>query len=589
MNWKFRTRLFLFYIGGVCLTILVLAGYFINVEEGQIRRSTNEQLLVHTKFLAELVQDKLDAAQRPLLQKVIEKAALDSGARVTVIDPDGRVLGDSAYAADKMENHKDRPEIKTALSGKPGLSSRFSDTIHQDFVYAAAPVLHQGKTIGVVRIAKELSHLNKLLNRMKSVIILGVAAAALLAVFGGIIAMRHIIKPVLELQRMAVGISRGDLNARVRYFGHDELADLGLVFNSMAQQLSDSFNQLHEEKRKLEVILNNLSDGILVIDGKLKVVLANPAACEMLGVNLKNLNDRPIMEAVMNHHLWELIREVSQSKQPFESELTLHYPENRHFQVSLAPLRDETTGGLAGSIIVLHDLTQIRRLERVRQDFVANVSHELRTPITSVKAMTETLLGGAWKDQEMLHRYLRAIDQESDRLTHLINDLLVLARLDAKVAALGNPFDLVDLIREVEERFASLSDTTVTFRITLPQDRLPMAFGNRDQIKQVLINLLDNAFKYTPAGGQIRLSAWRDGEMIKISVADTGIGIPQDELDRIFERFYRVDKGRSREMGGTGLGLSIVKHIVEGHGGKVSVESAMNRGSVFSFTLPIKK
>ncbi|HEX7713758.1 MAG TPA: ATP-binding protein, partial [Bacillota bacterium] len=332
--------------------------------------------------------------------------------------------------------------------------------------------------------------------------------------------------------------------------------------------------------------LENLADGILVLDKRLDLILVNPAARRMLGLDPKTAEGRPVMEAVLNHHLLDLIQQVNRTQEPLQSELPLYYPTDAQLQVLLAPLKDET-GSIQGTIIVLHDLTQLRRLERVRQDFVANVSHELRTPVAAVKAMTETLLSGGWHESQMLLRYLRAIDQESDRMTNLINDLLALARLDSKTEVVRQPFDLVDLIAEVRERFTPVTPDAPVLKLSLPETPLPLAYGNRDQIKQVLINLLDNAFKYTPTGGSIRIAIRAEAEMLKVMVADTGIGIPEADRDRIFERFYRVDKGRSRELGGTGLGLSIVKHIVESHGGKVTVESKLNRGSVFSFTLPV--
>ena len=403
----------------------------------------------------------------------------------------------------------------------------------------------------------------------------------------GWLAIFRITNPIRELQHLATQISQGDLSGRVRFFGQDELADLGLAFNKMSERLADSFAIIRAEKRKLEVILANLADGILVIDQDLRIILANPAAQLILDLDANDSQGRPILEAVLNHHLLELILKANQSQAPFESELVLHYPHHKQLQILLAPLNDET-GILTGSIVVLHDLTQLRHLERVRQDFVANVSHELRTPITAIKAMTETLLGGGWQNSEMLLRYLRAVDQESDRMANLINDLLALARLDSKTEVTIEPFDLEELINEMKERFIAVNIPAPAFTVDLPTGALPKVDANRDQIKQVLINLLDNAFKYTPAGGKITLSVQPEAERLKIAVSDTGIGIQFEDQERIFERFYRVDKAHSREEGGTGLGLSIVKHIVENYGGRVEVESTLNQGSVFSFTVPLK-
>jgi two-component system phosphate regulon sensor histidine kinase PhoR len=565
-----------------------LAMYFVNFEESRVRSTWHENELIQAKLIATHFINEAQLKDPKQVSQMVTRIARVSDGRITVVDTKGKVLGDSQQDYTKMVNHSNRPEIKAALFGNVGSAARLSETLKLRLIYVAYPLRINGKIVGVVRIAKEQSDLNHLLFRLKMVIISGIGFTAILALIFGWFAMRRLTEPILDLKRLAHRISSGDFSGRVRYFGYDELAELGLAFNNMSEKLTDSFAVIKDEKRKLEVILENLVDGILVIDRDLKIILANPAAQDILGLNPKNIQGRPVLEVVLNHHLMELIQEVSLYKQTFESELYLYYPHNKQIQVFLAPLKDDN-GNLAGSIVVLNDLTQLRQLERVRQDFVANVSHELRTPITSIKAMTETLLRGASQDRDMLQRYLKAIDQESDRLTNLINDLLDLAKLDSRVEVSQEYFDLVDLIKEVQERFVTISMDSPHFAMDLPMESLPLIDANRDRIKQVLINLLDNAFKYTPSGGQVRLSAWREEEIIKVAVADDGIGIPKEDLGRIFERFYRVDKARSRDKGGTGLGLSIVKHIVESYGGKVEVESSLNQGSVFTFTLPLKE
>ena len=584
---KFRTRLFLFYISGVGLMTVLLAAYFINFEENRVRASTEANLLIQTKLIAAKVAGE-GIENNPLLNKTVSEAARETEARVTVIDSNGKVWGDSTEDPAGMGNHRDRPEISRALSGETGTARRRSETLGRDLIYIAYPVKADGRISGVVRLAKDQQELNRFLLRLRLIIILSVLMVAFFALFCGRMIVRRFTDPINELQRVALRYAQGDLIERVRYFGRDELADLGMAFNNMAQRLAESFTMLEAEKRKLEVIMETLSDGILVVDRELKIMMINGAAETILGVGARNVQGRPVMEVVLNHHLVDLIQEVNSREQALESELNLYYPQNRQLQVLLAPLKDET-GILAGSVVALHDISQFRHLERVRQDFVANVSHELRTPIATMKALAETLLAGAKRDEATLVRYLAGINQECDRLGNLINDLLDLAKLDTKPEINRELFDLVELLTEVREGFLPTTDPAPDLILELPASNLPQVLANRGQIKQVVLNLLDNAFKYTPATGQIRLSAYQDGDWIKVVVADTGIGIPQEELGRIFERFYRVDKARSRAKGGTGLGLSIVKHIVEGHGGKVEVESRLNQGSVFSFTLPVAK
>ncbi len=582
---RFRSRLFLFYIIAVGMIALILAAYFINFEEKRVLQTLHEQLAVDAKLIAGYFEDHAIFKNPAAIARLVRKTRDKTNSRITVVANDGKVLGDSNYDFRKMVNHRNRPEIKQAFNGREGFSSRYSETLKENLIYVAYPITIEEKIVGVIRVAKIQTQLNNLLTRIKLLIVGGIIATALLALIFGILALPRITKPILELQQLAAKIAHGDLSARVGSFGHDEVADLGRSFNIMAEKLAVSFADIRNEKWKLEVILANLADGILVIDSELKIILANASAQNLLGMG-PDFQGRPVMEAVLNHHLLELIQKVNLSKTAFESELNLHYLHQKQLQILLAPLKDES-GQLAGSIVVLHDLTRVRRLERVRQDFVANVSHELRTPITGIKAMTETLLGGGWQDQEISMRYLRSIDQEVDRMANLINDLLALAKLDSKPVITKEPFDFRELVVEIKERFLPVSPQSPALIINLP-DNLPRITANRDQIKQVLINLLDNAFKYTPGRGKVTVTAEQEGTHFKVKIADTGIGIPEEDQDRIFERFYRVDKARSREMGGTGLGLSIVKNIIESHGGVVEVESVINHGSIFSFTLPVR-
>jgi two-component system phosphate regulon sensor histidine kinase PhoR len=582
---KFRTKFLLIYLGTALLVTAILAAGFFYYGENRVRQSFNRELLVQTRLIARSAAEFVPVRATPGLTGLVREAARVSGARVTVVAADGRVIADSAADYRRMENHGGRPEIKAALTGKAKASERFSRTLKQKLVYLAYPLRHQGQIYGALRLARNQAELERLISRLRLVIFGGVLLTVLFPLGFGVALMDRTTKPILELQRMAAAIAKGDLSVRVRLFGSDELAELGLVFNKMAQQLADSFATIHDEKHKLEIILENMTDGIVALDRDLKIKLANPAARTILGIAALNIEDRPIMEVVLNHHLLEMLQEVNLQQTVSESELQLRFPTDKQLQVFLAPLPDQT-GRLFGSIMVLRDLTRIRRLERVRQDFVANVSHELRTPIASIKAMAETLLRGAWQDKAVCSRYLEAINNESDRLTNLINDLLALAKLDAKTAVRQATVDLWELVMEVKEQFTPDTDAAPRLEVIALAAPLPLVDGNRDQLKQVLINLVDNAFKYTPSGGQIRISAWAEPGLVKVAVADTGMGIPPEDLGRIFERFYRVDKAHSREVGGTGLGLAIVKHIVESHGGRVEVESSLNRGSVFSFSVP---
>ncbi len=579
---KFRTRLFFLYLLTVGLMTIVLAAYLINFEEERIRGTLHEELLIQAKLIGYTLSGTSLISED--LADLVRRDARETGARVTVINLTGVVLADSAEDYRKMVNHRNRPEIQAALDDGEGYALRYSKTLRKNLIYVAYPIKQKQQIIGVIRLSRSQEQLNQSLFRVRWLIIGGILTAAFLAVLFGRFALNKITSPILELQRVAIRITNGDLSEKVRFYGHDELADLGLSLNSMTRQLSDSFTMISEEKQKLEVIMDNLTDGILVVDSNLEVILSNPAAIAIFGLKTKNIYQRPILELLINHHLLELIQEVVRTHQPLESELILHYPRERQLQVSLVPLQDEAKQ-LRGTIMVFHDLTKIRYLERVRQDFVANVSHELRTPITTIKVMAETLTRGGWQETELLKRYLGAIDQECDRLANLINDLLALAKLDSKIEVPTEQFTLYNLVQEVVERF-EIADSLIKIVIDLPE--LPMVNANRNQIKQVLINLIDNAVKYNHPNGSVRIEASCEGEnWVRVMVKDTGMGITTTDLKRIFERFYRVDKAHSRQIGGTGLGLSIVKHIVEGYGGKIEVESEVGQGSTFSFTISV--
>ena len=409
---KFRTRLFLFYLIAASLIIVVLSAYFIDFEAKRAYQELYEQLLINTKLIAINFSDPLILRDSKTVTGLAVKLARQTKLRLTIIAMNGKVIGDSIANYALMPNQRERPEIKPAFAGRAGFITRYSKSLKEYLIYVAYPVIVNHRVIAVVRVIKSQKQLSQMVFRLR-LLSGGILFITVLTFCLGWLAIFRITNPIRELQHLATRIAHGDLSGRVRFFGQDELADLGLAFNKMSERLADSFAIIGAEKRKLEVILANLGDGILVIDRDLRIILANPAAQLILGLDVDTSQGRPILEAVLNHHLLELILKVNHSQAPFESELVLHYPHQKQLQILLAPLNDET-GILTGSIVVLHDLTQLRRLERVRQDFVANVSHELRTPITAIKAMTETLLGGGWQNSEMLLRYLRAVDQESD-------------------------------------------------------------------------------------------------------------------------------------------------------------------------------
>ncbi len=412
---------------------------------------------------------------------------------------------------------------------------------------------------------------------------LAVTAAALI----GYLLAQQATRSLQEVTEVARRLAAGHLEQRVYWGGGDELGDLAAALNRTAEALQARNQESWEERERLAAVLAHMESGVLLVDARGRVVVANPAARRLLGLGERDV-ERPHIEVTRNFHLSEAIDEVFHSGVAVRRELTLVHGGERWVEVSLAPIGGHE-GRPGGVLAVINDVTERRRLEQLRSDFVANVSHELRTPVTAIQGFAETLLDGGLEDAETCRACVGFIDREARRLSRMVEDLLELARLEARqVSLVRQDLDMVQLARETVERFADRAARDgILLRTELPARRVG-AYVDADRIEQVLVNLLDNALKYTPSGGSVtvRLEEVEPEDCVRLSVADTGAGMPPGELDRIFERFYRVDKGRSRQTGGTGLGLAIVKQIVEAHGGSVRAESAPGAGAVFHVSLP---
>ncbi len=395
-----------------------------------------------------------------------------------------------------------------------------------------------------------------------------------------VLIITKILFPLQELENMALLVANGELTCRVRDLGNNEMGRLGLALNEMASKQAQSISRFREEKMKLEVVLETLEDGIMVFDKLLRLQLINKATESILHLERERVLNKSIPELFINTELEDLIKEAMEKKLQVTGEFQTRISGTKYIQALVAPFENDTK-----ALVLLRDITKLRRLEQVRQDFVANVSHELRTPVTSIRALVETLL-----DQEvtevMQKHFLEEIFNESHRMSYIVNDLLILAQLDEGkgFSDAYKPFFLKELIKNtVTQLFADESRKII---LDLPPV-LPDIAAQEDRVRQVLINLLENADKYSPKEGSITIKVRRKDTVAQVSIADEGPGIPLRERERIFERFYRIDKARSRAMGGTGLGLSIVRRIVEGYGGKVWVEGEEGEGAVFIFTLPV--
>jgi two-component system, OmpR family, phosphate regulon sensor histidine kinase PhoR len=510
-----------------------------------------------------------------------------SGTRLTVILPGGKVKGDSVAQPAKMENHAGRPEIARALAGEPGASVHQSETLQEKFRYVAIPLRSQGRVVGVLRAAISLGAIDQALHGVRRNIAVGSLAVA--AVLAGVSLMlsRRITRPLEELQRGAERFARGDLAYRLPIGDSLELAMLAETMNHMAADLDEKLQSLVHQRNEREAIFASMGEGVLAIDARERILRLNQAAARLLEVDPARAEGRTLLEVVRNVDLSSLVAAVLETHEALEGEVVLRGHGERYLYVHGTVLHGMQPGA-SGALVVLRDVTELKKLETVRRDFVANVSHELRTPVTSIKGFVETLLDGAMHDAADLERFLRIVATQTDRLNAIIEDLLMLARVEqgAEKAEIALAAGAVRPVLEgaLTTCGRKAADKKVRLELTCPAELT--AAMNAPLLEQAVVNLIDNAVKYSPAGQSITVEALRADEEVLIRVTDRGCGIGPEHLTRIFERFYRVDKARSRELGGTGLGLAIVKHIANSHHGRVTVQSTVGHGSVFTIFLP---
>jgi two-component system phosphate regulon sensor histidine kinase PhoR len=507
-------------------------------------------------------------------------------ARITWIEPHGVVIADTDADPSQMENHATRPEFIDALAGKVGRSIRFSHTLRIDFLYVAIPLEENGQRIGALRLAYPLSDVDIQIRDIRKRIWLTSLAAFLAASAIGYFLSRSFTRRISQLSAFSKSIATGNFKERSKLKGNDELSDLSHSLNSTAAELSQLFYSLDAERIKLQTVLENMSEGILVLDRDRKAVLTNRAFDEIFNRPQPAAPGLLWYEAIRHTEVKDFFEEVFASGTVASRNFELATTPERFVQATLVPVRNQRQE-IEMMIAVFYDTTAIERVERVRKDFVANVSHELRTPLTSIQGYAETLLEGAIDDVERRRGFIEKIRQQAIRLAALTNDLLMLSAIETgRHRFKPTRVELNQLVREVLDDLRPLAgQKQIAFEFN-PTNAQEFVDCDADAIHRTLLNLLDNAVKFSHAGGKVRVEIQsQTGELI-VSVIDHGVGIPSTDQPRLFERFYRVDKARSRDMGSTGLGLAIVKHIVESHGGTVSVESELGKGSRFSFTLP---
>ena len=531
---------------------------------------------------------------------VIDALADDLGnaihARLTVINPEGLVLGDSYESGEalrRMDNHSTRPEVRQAVTDGVGSSIRYSDTIGTRLLYLALPIRSggpNGHLLGFVRVALPLKEIEARHRALRSLLVAALGGAFLLSLGLSYVVARSVTHPLSEMVVAARRMARGEFREKIHTHSNDEIADLAAVLNHMATAIEETIQTLKDDRAKMAATLTAMQEGVIVLASDGTVRLINPAMERMVGRRETEVLGRTYLEVIRQPHLNEFITEALTQSTVSSTEIVFGTGPERTFQVQASPLA-QWTDPSPGLVLVFHDITELRRLEQIRKDFVANVSHELRTPLTAIKGYIEALQDGGVEEREQRARFLETIRKQTDRLNLIITDLLLLAKIESgQVPLKQEPVGLAGLIDRTVGLLKHLIEQKQHRVVVKIPTELPPILGDEERLGQVFTNLLDNAIKYTPDQGTITISAeltsTEPPTMIEVCVADTGIGIPPQDLPRIFERFYRVDKARSRELGGTGLGLSIVKHLVEGHSGTVSAES-QGKGSRFLVRLPI--
>jgi len=543
-----------------------------------------------------VLEDRLAAEARLLLEEVRPLLSDDNpdaindrvshwagllDVRVTVIDSTGVVVGESHRDSATMDNHLYRKEIQEAFNAGRGSSVRYSQTLGYEMLYVAVPLEVDGGITHVVRIAYPLDQIELRVAGVQRTILLASVGVVFVGILIAVLLAERIALPLRTLTRVAHRLAAGDLDARLLPTTQDEVGELARAFNGMAESLSIHIQELTEQRSQSHAVLEHMADGVVITDGEGRVQLVNSAAARLLDVEGDAAVGMSFSQVARHHRIIDIWRD-SVERNAEQHDLVDVGPKGSHLQIIATPRPDL---GPQASLVIIQDLTRVRRLESMRRDFVSNISHELRTPLASLKALVETLRDGALDDPPAAQRFLDSIETEVDALTQMVQELLELSRIESgrvplrlsAVPAENLIVSAVDRLRPQAER----AGVNLSTELDAP---LPLVLADGARIGQVVSNLVHNAIKFTPAGGSITVRASAMGDMVEVTVADTGVGIPVEDLDRIFERFYKVD--RARRGGGTGLGLAIAKHIVQNHGGRIWATSKEGAGSVFSFTLP---
>ncbi|MGQ9572770.1 MAG: ATP-binding protein [Dehalococcoidia bacterium] len=577
---RFRTA-----VAYVLLIVAAFAGlglYLLAKVEADFRQNIEDDLASQAQMVGNLVRPLIDeGAATATFDQLAKQLAAQTDARITIIAPDGTVVGDSEADPATMDNHLNRPEVQEAIRLGQGESDRRSATLGTEFTYVAIRVTVGDDLAGIVRMARPTAAVDSSLSDITRSILIAVAVTAAAAAVLSLAIGSTIMRPLRQLAQAAHSMASGNFGERVRPRPSGEVGELADAFNQMAESLEELIAGASQDRTRLTAALNSSMDAVLAVDGEGCIRFANSAAERLFMRSQQELVGNPFVW-VMPHE--EVLEALRASRQDGRRETRfVKRPSRQYLQVITTPI---VGGGEWAALVVFHDLTDVRRMEQVRRDFIANVSHELRTPLASIKSVIETLQEGALEEEAAALDFLSRADAEVDRLVQLVEELLELSRIESgEIPLARKPVEMAAVVANAVERFQPQAEKQGLSLALDVASSLPPVVGDAERLERVVVNLLHNAIKFTPAGGSVRVWAGFGDDAVTVKVIDTGVGIAPEELPRIFERFYKGD--RARGSGGTGLGLAVVKHIVEAHGGTISVESEPGRGSTFSFSIPM--
>ena len=581
---KLIWQLYPSYLLIILISMTAIGWYSIN----SLKTFYLDQTVIYLKDQGHLLEHEIFQYLTPLNSKYIDtickSIGRDSSIRVSILLPNGDVIGDSEKNPSIMDNHSDRPEIIKASGGNSGSSIRYSRTIKKNMMYVAIPLKKNNKTIAIIRTSIPLTFIDNKLKSIEFQIFVGGLIIALLASGISLYISRRISRPIEEMKIGAEQFAKGNLSFKLHAPNTKELASLCEAMNQMAVHLKNRIKTVLHQQNEIESILSSMIEGVIAVDKEARILNINNSAVNMINKASKSDDyiGKSIQEKIRNIAVYEFVKETLENKKIMQGDVEFNINGKQIINICSTPLSDSMKIPI-GALIVLNDVTQLRHLENIRKDFVANVSHEIRTPLTTINGFVETLLSGAMKNPDENERFLKIIDKHVKRLTAIIEDLLQLAKIEqngANKTITRENGDIRDMIiSAVQVCELKAHDKNITINVLCDEN---LSYNlNIPLIEQAVVNLLDNAIKYSEKNSKIDIQAKLEANNLMISIKDYGTGIPKEHLSRLFERFYRVDKARSRKMGGTGLGLAIVKHIVQAHEGSVNVESFPGKGSNF--------